>query len=85
MIEVVLLTKADCHFCDEAKATLVRLGAEHPLRVREVGLDSAEGRVLAARSQAPFPPVVFVDGEVFSYGRLPERRLRQRLVRGAAV
>lgn len=81
MTEIVLLTKEDCHFCDQAKEILDRLGAEYPLHVREVALDSAEGRELAARSGAPFPPVILMDGEVFSYGRLPERKLRQRLAR----
>lgn len=81
MTEIVLLTREDCHFCDQAKELLDRLGAEYALHVREVALDSVEGRALAARSGAPFPPVIFVDGEVFSYGRLPERKLRQRLAR----
>lgn len=81
MNEIVLLTKEDCHFCEQAKKILDRLGAEYPLRVREVALDSSEGHALAARSGAPFPPVLFVDGQVFSYGRLSERKLRQRLAR----
>lgn len=79
--EVILLTKDDCHFCAQAKDVLGRVAVEHSLRVREVRLDSAEGRALAARAQAPFPPVVFLDGEMFSYGRLPERKLRERLTR----
>ncbi len=85
MTQIVLLTKVDCHFCDQAKETLDRLAAEYPLHVREVALDSAEGRALAARSGAPFPPVAFLDGEVFAYGRLPEHKLRQRLARAAIV
>lgn len=79
--EVILLTKDDCHFCDQAKEILGRVAAEYTLRVREVPLGSAEGRALAARAPAPFPPVVFLDGEMFSYGRLPERKLRERLAR----
>lgn len=77
--EVVLLTKEDCHFCEQAKEVLVRLREERELSVREVRLDSEEGRSLAAQAGAPFPPVVFLDGEPFSYGRLSERQLRKRL------
>jgi glutaredoxin len=77
--EVVLLTKDDCHFCEQAKDVLARLRGEFPLSVREVALESEEGRSLALDSGAPFPPVVFVNGETFSYGRLSERKLRKAL------
>ncbi len=79
MTDVVLLTKEDCHFCEQAKDILARLRAEYDLRVREVPLESEEGRALAAGSGAPFPPVVFVNSEPFSYGRLSERKLRKAL------
>ena len=79
MTEVVLLTKDDCHFCEQAKEVVVRLRGEYDLSVREVALESEEGRSLALRSAAPFPPVVFLNGETFSYGRLSERRLRKAL------
>ena len=79
MTEVVLLTKADCDLCQHAKATLGRLAKEFELRVREVALDSTEGAELAREAGAPFPPVVFVDGRAFSYGRVSERKLRKTL------
>lgn len=79
MTEVVLLTKEDCHFCEQAKEVLTRLRGEYNLRVREVTLESKEGQSLAQQSAAPFPPVVFLNGETFSYGRLSERRLRKAL------
>ena len=79
MIEVVLLTKEDCDFCEQAHDVLARLRGEYRLRVREVALESDEGRRLALESAAPFPPVVFLNGETFSYGRLSERRLRKAL------
>ena len=79
MTEVVLLTKDDCDLCEHAKAALGRLGEEFELHVREVSLDSGEGAELARDANAPFPPVVFVDGRPFSYGRLSERKLRKVL------
>jgi glutaredoxin len=77
--EVVLLTKEDCHFCEQAKDVLARLRAEYDLRVREVALESEEGRSLALEAAAPFPPVVLLNGATFSYGRLSERKLRKAL------
>ena len=79
MTEVVLLTKEDCGLCDQAKQTLDRLSAELELRVREVTLDSEEGSKLAHEAGAPFPPIVFIEGRAFSYGRLSERKLRKVL------
>ena len=79
MTEVVLLTKEDCHFCEQAKDVLTRLRGEYDLRVREVALESEEGRSLALEAAAPFPPVVLLNGATFSYGRLSERKLRKAL------
>jgi glutaredoxin len=79
MREVILLTKDDCHFCDQAKQVLASLSGVHDLTVREVALESAEGKQLAAAAAAPFPPVVFLDGECFCYGRLSGRKLRKAL------
>ena len=79
MTEVVLLTKEDCHFCEQAKDVLARLRGEYDLRVREVALESDEGQSLALESAAPFPPVVLLNGATFSYGRLSERKLRKAL------
>lgn len=79
MREAVLLTKDDCHFCDEAKRLLGRFAADGQLTLREVPLASQEGDRLSREAAAPFPPVVFLDGEYFSYGRLSERKLRRAL------
>jgi len=77
--EIVVLTKEDCHFCAQAKDVLSGLRDEYDLRVREVMREAGEGRSLALQSAAPFPPVVFLNGETFSYGRLSERKLRKAL------
>ncbi|MGH2684561.1 MAG: glutaredoxin family protein [Actinomycetota bacterium] len=84
MTDVLLLTKEDCKFCEQAKDVLARLTDEYGLTVRELGFDSDEGRSLALSAGALFPPAVFLDGEPFSYGRLSERRLRKELRAGAA-
>lgn len=85
MIEITLLTQADCRFCVLATAVLARVGEEYPLLVRTVDLDTADGRALAARHGVPFAPGVLLDGRMFSYGRLSERRLRRHLARRCAA
>lgn len=82
MTEVVIVSKDDCAFCEQAKAVLERLRGEYEIDTRELALDSPEGQGLALASAAPFPPVILLDGEPFSYGRLSERRLRKALARG---
>ena len=79
MTEITIVTTADCAFCEQAKQVLERVAADVQVAVREVPLDSPEGRRIAERVAAPFLPVVLLDGEAFSYGRLSERRLRKAL------
>lgn len=78
-VQITLLTKDDCGFCDHAKQVLRRLGDTYRLRVTEINLASHEGRQLAATGGVLFAPGLLVDGRPFSYGRLSERKLRRAL------
>ncbi|MGI8720912.1 MAG: glutaredoxin family protein [Geodermatophilaceae bacterium] len=80
-IEVTLLTQSDCQSCDHATTVLATVEKDHPMTVRRVDLDSDDGRALAARHGVLFAPGVLLDGKMFSYGRLSERRLRRHLAR----
>ena len=80
-IRVTLLTRAQCVFCDSAKAILNRFASEYPLMIELVDFDSPAGDQLALWGGVLFPPGIFLDGEPFSYGRLPERKLRRELER----
>jgi glutaredoxin len=82
--EVLLLTQADCTFCDQAKAVLDRLAEEYSLSVVTRDLSSSDARAAAERAGVLFPPGVLLDGEPFSYGRLSERKLRRELKRRRA-
>jgi hypothetical protein len=84
-VEVVLLTREDCTFCEEAAAILDRLGVEVPLSVRRVDYDSEEGRRLALSGGMLFPPGILIGGRPFSYGRPSERKLRRELAGLAPV
>jgi len=78
-VEVVLLTQADCGFCDQAKETLELVAKDFELQISQVDLASSEGEELALKSGVMFPPGILLDGRLFSYGRLSERKLRREL------
>lgn len=83
---LVTLVHADaCHFCEDADAALARLAEDFPLRVERVEAQSAAGRRLVDEHRAPMYPLVLVDGEFFSCGRLPKAKLRRRLQQQAAA
>ena len=81
MTAVTLLTQDDCALCEHAKGVLARVGADHLLEVTEIGLESEQGRTLAAQAGVLFAPGVLLGGRPFGYGRLSERRLRRALGR----
>jgi glutaredoxin len=80
-MEVTLLTQENCAFCDQAGELLERLSAEYGFSVRELDLNSPEGRVLAWHGGVMFRPGIFIDGDPFCYGRPSERKLRRELDR----
>lgn len=79
MTSITLLTQPSCSSCDRAKEILSRLVLEFPFTVQEVGLDTEEGESLAIKHAVMFAPGILIDGEMFSYGRLSENKLRKRL------
>ncbi len=70
-----------CHFCADAEAGLVELAARFALDVRVVGIESPEGLRLVAVHRPAMNPLVLVDGEYFSSGRLPRKKLARLLER----
>ncbi|WP_250445708.1 glutaredoxin family protein [Actinotalea sp. C106] len=68
-----------CHFCHDAEEALVALAQEHPLVVRSVGIDTDEGRALVAAHRPAMNPLVLLDGQYFSSGRLPRKKLAKAL------
>ena len=78
---VVFMTSAGCHYCHDAREVLNRLQHEGAISLREIDLESAEGVAALQKWRVPFPPIMVVDGELFGYGRLSERKLRRHLGR----
>ena len=80
-MRITILTQASCHACDQAKLVLSRLAADYSFQVETIGLDTDKGRALAARNGIIFAPGILIDGVMFSYGRLSEKKLRHHLSR----
>lgn len=68
-----------CHFCEDAEHELARLAERFPLVVRVVEVDSPEGGRLVGAHRPAMNPLVLVDGEYFSSGRLPRKKLTRLL------
>jgi glutaredoxin len=80
-MQVLLLTQPACEFCDQAMSLFLRLSAEYALEITERSLLEPDGRAVAERTGVLFAPGVLIDGELVSYGRPSERRLRRLLAR----
>ena len=82
---VTVVTARACHFCADALEALAELAREYPLAVEETAADSPAGQALLRRHGAGMFPLVLVDGEFFSAGRLPRRKLARLLAASGAA
>jgi len=81
-VTVTLVHAPACHFCEDARTALNEFGHEYDLAVELVAADSNAGQDLVARHRPAMFPLVLVDGEFFSAGRLPRNKLRALLTAG---
>jgi glutaredoxin len=84
MVNVTVLTQPSCVYCDHAKEILSRLAPDYSLDISEVGLQTEEGRKLAVTNGVMFAPGILIDGKLFSFGRLSEKKLKFKLDRERA-
>lgn len=78
-VSVTVMQAPACHFCEDAEQVLAELSQRYALEVRLVELESPEGERLVAEHRPAMTPLVLVDGEFFSSGRLPRRKLEKLL------
>jgi glutaredoxin len=83
-IQVTVLSAPHCELCEHAKKVLARVSADYDIEISVISDESEEGRALMMEHLVAFPPGVLLDGHLFSYGRLSERRLRRQLERSGA-
>ncbi len=76
MVRLTLYGKPGCHLCDEARAMIEVVRAEHAFELREVdvSLDPALQRIYGERI-----PVVEVEGEELFEYHVDPKALRERL------
>lgn len=72
---VTVVHSPACHFCDDAQTVLAALAETYPLMSERVDIRSPQGQELLRVHRPAMSPLVLVDGEFFSFGRLPRRRL----------
>lgn len=78
---VTIVVAPACHLCAHAHEALAALAASYPLVVATVDIRTARGMFLVQKYRASMSPLVLLDGEFFSHGRLPRRKLAKRLQR----
>ena len=77
-VEVKLYSRADCHLCEDAKATIERVAAdiETPVTIEEIDVDTDETLRAEYGERVPY---VFVDGwPAFKY-EVDAEELRRQL------
>ena len=80
-IVVTLVEAPACHLCEDAKSALAVLAQTFPMTVRVLSIGAEAGRALMEEHRAPMSPLVLLDGQYFSSGRLPRRKLERRLAK----
>ena len=81
---VTVVHSPACHFCDEAQTVLADLAETYPLMLDLVDIRTGAGQELIGLHRPAMTPLVLVDGEFFSFGRLPRRKLVKLLDARAA-
>lgn len=74
-VQVTVVIARGCHFCQDARQALAELGRLYPLAVEELAAGSPVGKALVLEQGTGLFPLVLVEGEFFSAGRLPRRKL----------
>ena len=78
-VVITVVEAPACHLCDDAKSALTVLAQSFPMTVHVLSIGDRPGRALMDQHRAPMSPLVLLDGEYFSSGRLPRRKLERRL------
>ncbi len=83
---VTVVPAPACHFCEDADEALAELAATLRFDLEHIPAETAEGQRLIAVHRPALMPLVLVDGEYFSAGRLPRKKLVKVLTaRGARI
>jgi hypothetical protein len=84
-IVVTLVDAPACHLCGDAKSTLAVLAQSYSIVLDVLPIGSERGRRLMNRHRSPMSPLVLLDGQYFSAGRLPRSKLERRLTEAQGI
>lgn len=75
-----LVSQTDCEQCDEAEKFLTSIKESNPqLVIRRIDLYTQEGKELAVKHFLIDLPAIFIDGELFSTGKLNQQTLLEKI------
>ena len=80
-VVITVVEAPACHLCDDAKSVLAVLAQSFPMTVHVLSIGDRPGRALMDQHRAPMSPLVLLDGQYFSSGSLPRRKLERRLAK----
>lgn len=81
-LTLTVVTAPGCHFCEDAQDAICLLAAEgFRVQLDSVDAQSDQGLRLISQHRPAMNPLVLVDGQYFSAGRLPQRKLRSLLTK----
>ena len=79
---VAIVDSVGCHFCADAEAAITELTTEYAIDVTHIPMSSPQGMDLMQSHGAGMSPLVLLDGQFVSSGRLPRGRIRTMLDAG---
>ena len=79
LMRVTVVESEACHFCEDAHTALEGFAEHHEFALDVVDIRSQVGQDLVQRHRPTMTPLVLVDGEFFSHGRLPRRKFAKLL------
>ncbi len=79
---ITVVESIGCHFCADAESAIAELASQYAVEVTHIPMSSPQGMDLMQRHGAGMSPLVLLDGQFVSSGRLPRGRIRTMLDAG---
>ncbi len=79
LIEILILTRENCGYCEDALKIIQAYQPAKCFHIQTCSIDSPEGMELVLKNRILFPPGIFINGALFSYGRFSQRKFERFL------
>jgi len=76
---ITLVTSPGCHFCEDAHVVLATLDRQGSIALTVIDAETPDGESLIGLHRPALFPLVLLEGDFFSAGRLPRRKLAATL------